>query len=91
MLTPKNLVKHELIGLVLEVADSKNPSQKGLRGRVVDETRNTLVIETDKGEKTLMKEQCVFIFELEQGKVKVNGSMLVARPEDRIKKKTRAW
>ena len=91
MLTPKNLVRHELIGLVLEVADSTNADQIGLRGKVIDETRNTLVIETEKGEKTLFKEQCVFIFELPQGKIKVDGKVLVARPEDRVKKKQKVW
>ena len=91
MLTPKNLVRHELIGLGVEVADSENPSNKGMKGIVMDETRNTLVIETGKGEKTLIKEQCIFIFKLPEGKVRVDGKILVARPEDRIKKKFRSY
>lgn len=35
-----------LIGLRMEVADSANPSLRGLEGRVVDETMKTLVVET---------------------------------------------
>jgi ribonuclease P protein subunit POP4 len=91
MITPNNLVRHELTGLLVKVADSKNPANKGIEGTVVNETRNTLVIETRKGEKTLLKGQCTFIFELPGGeKVKVDGEILVARPEDRLKKKLKS-
>ncbi len=92
MITSKNIVKHELIGLKVSVVDSKNPSNKGIDGIVIDETRNTLVIETKKGEKRLVKEQCVFVFELPDGKrVKVDGKLLVSKPENRIKKKYKTW
>ena len=40
-----NLRKHELIGLDVEVLHATDPSQAHVRGRVVDETRNTLVLE----------------------------------------------
>jgi len=91
MLTPNNLVKHELIGLRVKVNTSTNKNQEGLEGIVVDETRNTLVIETESGEKILIKDQCSFIFEVGSENVKVDGKILVARPEDRIKKKQKKW
>ena len=92
MVTPKELVRHELIGLEARVVESSNPSQAGLSGRVVDETRQTLSIETGKGVKSLAKDQCVFSFRLPSGeKVKVDGKLLVSRPEDRVKKKLRGW
>jgi len=88
MLTEKNLVRHELIGLEVEVKKSTNKSQVGIKGKVVDETYNMLVIETEKGEKMVEKKSCVFIFKLPNGKkVEVEGWVLVGRPEDRIKKK----
>ncbi len=91
-ITPKNLVRHELIGLRVQVKDSVNPSYKGIRGKVVDETYNTLTIETKKGEKKVIKKLCTFIFTLPDGtKVKVDGKLLVGRPEDRIKKKIPRW
>ncbi|RLJ09651.1 MAG: ribonuclease P protein subunit, partial [Candidatus Aenigmatarchaeota archaeon] len=66
--------------------------QTGLKGKVVDESRNILIVETDKGVKKLPKEQCVFSFHLPSGEwVKVDGKNLLARPEDRIKKKQRKW
>jgi ribonuclease P protein subunit POP4 len=88
MITEKNLVRHELTGLEVEVRKSTNKSQIGIKGRVVDETYNMLVIETEKGEKKVEKKSCVFVFKLPNGKkVEVEGWVLVGRPEDRIKKK----
>lgn len=92
MVTPRELPRHELIGLEAEVAESTNPDAVGIAGVVVDESRNTLTLRTKKGEKSLVKEQCVFSFKLPSGeRVKVDGKLLVARPEDRIKKKLKKW
>jgi len=46
-----NLRKHELIGLRVEVVDASDPSQEHVRGRVVDETRNMLVVDVQGEEK----------------------------------------
>ena len=92
MVTPKDLVRHELTGLDAKVLDSTNPYQIGLSGRVVDETRQTLSLETEKGVKSLAKDQCVFLFYIPGGqKVRVEGRLLVSRPEDRVKKKQKGW
>jgi ribonuclease P protein subunit POP4 len=92
MVTPKDLVMHELIGLEARVVSCTNRQLEGLSGTVTDETRNMLTIETAKGEKKLAKQDCVFSFHLPSGEwVNVRGSLLVARPEDRIKKKFRKW
>jgi ribonuclease P protein subunit POP4 len=91
-ITPKNLVRHELIGLDVEIKDSKNKSQRGLKGKVVGESYSTLRIDTEKGEKTIPKDIAVFIFTLPNGtKVQVDGKVLISRPEDRIKKKLPRW
>ena len=87
-----NLVRHELIGLDVKVVKSANPSQLGLSGRVVDETRNMLSIETPGGVRNLPKQDCIFSFLLPSGeRVRVEGKLLVARPEDRVRKKLRKW
>ncbi|WNY29377.1 hypothetical protein MmiEs2_16040 [Methanimicrococcus stummii] len=46
-ITPAELPYHELIGLLVKVDSSCDPTINGLSGLVVDETRNTLEIETD--------------------------------------------
>ncbi|MBL7160378.1 MAG: ribonuclease P protein component 1 [Candidatus Aenigmarchaeota archaeon] len=92
MISPKNLVRHELIGLKASVEKSTSASTVGLEGKVVDETRQTLTIEVKGKEKNLVKEQCAFLFTIPSGeKVLVDGKVLVARPEDRIKKKLKRW
>ncbi|WNY24038.1 hypothetical protein MmiHf6_13630 [Methanimicrococcus hongohii] len=46
-ITPAELPYHELIGLLVKVDSSCDPTINGLSGLVVNETRNTLEIETD--------------------------------------------
>ena len=40
----KNLYPHELIGEEVEVIESSNQSQVGIKGKVIDETKSTLNI-----------------------------------------------
>jgi ribonuclease P protein subunit POP4 len=92
-ITSQNLVRHELIGLEVEVKKSTDPGQRGLKGRVIDETYNTIKVGIgEKEEKIIPKANSVFIFTLPSGeKVEVEGKLLIARPEDRIKKKFPRW
>jgi len=76
----------ELIGLEVEVVKSTCPEHLCIRGRVVDETRNTLVVEQDGAEKTLPKECCEFLFRDGETTHRVSGKDIRFRPEDRIKK-----
>lgn len=80
-----NLRKHELIGLRVEVLNASDPSQARIRGLVVDETRNTLVVEIEGAEKRIPKQGSRFRFDI-QGGVEVDGDEIRFRPEDRVKK-----
>jgi ribonuclease P protein subunit POP4 len=92
MITAKNLIRHELIGLPVEVVGSTNNFQIGIKGKVVDETKNLLVIETGDELKKIQKKGSEFIFKIPSGKkVKVDGRIIIARPEDRIKLKVKKW
>jgi len=84
----KDLPQEELIGLIMEVEESSNRDMEGLFGRIVDETRNTFVIETEQQEeKRIPKAGNMFIFVLEDGtRARIRGDKLLARPEDRIKR-----
>ena len=46
-----------LIGKDIEIISSKNKSLFGLKGRVIDETKNTIRIETRNKIKTIIKTQ----------------------------------
>lgn len=82
---PNFLVKHELIGLQVEVISATDPTVVGLKGRVVDETRNTLIIEGAGRERMIAKRGSVFRFGVGGG-VDVEGERILFRPEDRIKR-----
>ena len=77
---------HELIGLDVIVVRSTNPIQKGMEGNIVDETKNTLVIETKRGRKIIMKKGARFKVKLRDGYVNINGDEINYRPHERIKK-----
>ena len=48
------VIRGEWIGKEVEVISAATPSLNGVKGTVVDETKNLLVLETSKGEKTLV-------------------------------------
>ncbi|MEM5804390.1 MAG: ribonuclease P protein component 1 [Candidatus Aenigmatarchaeota archaeon] len=92
MITPKNLVRHELIGLGVKVGRSTNASLAGTSGKVVDETKRMLAVKTQKGVKKVAKRSAEFIFTLpDRTKVRVDGRIIEKRPEDRIKIRIRKW
>ena len=83
-----NVSRHELIGLRVRISSSSDPSQKGAGGRVVDETRNTLVLIREGGKAIRVpKEGSRFQFTLPDGRVsELEGSSIAFRPEDRVKR-----
>ena len=87
MISSKNIGKHELIGLEAEIIESKDPSLKGLKGVVVDETKNMIVIDVGGEEKRIIKKVVKMRFD---GYGTVDGSKIAYRPEDRIKK-VKSW
>lgn len=84
MITPRTLLRHELIGLWAAVEEAHNSSLIGLRGRIIDETQNMLTLETTEGEKQVAKRGAIFLIRLPDATtVRVNGSVLVMAPERR--------
>ena len=80
----KDYVKYELIGAQLEVIDSKNKSLIGIKGKIIDETKNMLFLDN---QKKLIKSQSTFKIKLKNNTIKIKRQLLVARSEDRLKKK----
>jgi len=89
---PENILRHELIGLNATIAKSSNRFLTGKRGRIIDETKNTLRLSTKKGILVIPKDIAVFRLDLPDGSiVEVEGTRLVGRPENRMKTRTRRW
>jgi ribonuclease P protein subunit POP4 len=88
---PRNILQHELIGLKCEVMSAPNKALAGIKGKIVDETLNTISIKTDDMIKRVPKRGCIFRMKIESQTVEVDGDYLISRPEDRIKRKFPKW
>jgi ribonuclease P protein subunit POP4 len=87
-LSPESLARHELIGLQMQVEWSCNPGINGLSGQIVDETRNTFLLDAAGKVLCIPKMNTSFIFTLPEGqRVRIAGSVLVSQPENRIGKR----
>ena len=91
MRTPRNILQHELIGLRCRVMEASNQSQVGLEGKIVDETMQTLVIQSHEERKRVGKKGSVFRLRLDKQTVDVDGDTILVRPEDRIKIMMKRW
>jgi len=78
--------RREFIGLEVEVLESTCDEYLGIKGRVVDESRNTLTVEQDGREKKVPKDCCRFRFVDGPESAVISGKEIKFRPEDRIKK-----
>jgi ribonuclease P protein subunit POP4 len=77
--------RDELIGCNVSVVDAENKSLVGIRGKVIDETKNVLSIETASGIKKILKEQVKIEISDGEKKIIIDGKSLAKRPEERIK------
>ncbi len=88
----RNILLHELIGLETKVINDSNPSNRGVSGIVIDETRKTLVLRANGKTARIAKKNATFTFNLPEGGFEVEGAVLVGRPEDRVKRRfKRRW
>ena len=91
-ITPENILRHELIGLDVKIANCCNKQIIGMKGKVVFETKKTLFIEDGKDKKIIPKNIAKFQFKLPSGTiVNVDGIKLIGKPENRLKTKVRKW
>ncbi len=77
----KEAFKGELIGKAVAVKGTP------IGGKIIDETRNMVTIETEKGHKKMVKKNHTFIIKTATGSIEVPGETIAARPEDRIRQK----
>jgi ribonuclease P protein subunit POP4 len=82
-----DVIRQEFVGTKTTVSESPNQGYLSIKGQVLDETRNTFLI-NQKGEaKTVVKDQAFFQFQFADGTiVEIDGKLLVGKSEDRIKK-----
>jgi ribonuclease P protein subunit POP4 len=92
-INPMNAIRHELVGLQAHIIASNDPNHVSRKGIIVGESREMLYLRTSEGEKKVPKGICTFDLTLPEGvTVRVKGSLLHGRPEDRMKRRTgRKW
>ncbi|MDI6856011.1 MAG: ribonuclease P protein subunit [Candidatus Thermoplasmatota archaeon] len=78
----------ELIGVSIEIIQAAHESYIGIKGNVVDETKNTFLIEKEPEMKLIRvpKKNIKFKFTEEGKSIEVDGNLLLHHPEDRLKK-----
>lgn len=88
MRTKKNILYSTFIGLDVEISRSSDRKLEGLKGKVVDETKNLIIIEKEDGRVVkIPKISSEFAFTLDDGSIfRVEGSRITFRPHERPKK-----
>jgi ribonuclease P protein subunit POP4 len=82
-----DIIRQEFVGTQTTISESPHQGYLDIKGQVLDETRNTFIINQKGQAKTVVKDQAVFQFQLTNGTiVEIDGKLLVGRPEDRMKK-----
>ncbi len=88
MITPQNLVRHELIGLEAKVAENQDKRCGVVSGMIVDEKKNMILMMSGDKRAWLTKDKITLDISIPSGEiVRVEGRMISGRPEDRIRKK----
>ncbi len=82
-----DLLRQEFIGIDATVIWPG--SQKPIRGKIVDETRNMIRLERAGKESAIPKKGSRITLILSKGEVEILGDWIVGSPADRIKKRIR--
>ncbi len=82
-----NLKRHELIGLTITIIKAKNKSLVGLRGKIIDETQNTINIQTANSIKKIIKNKITMKTKINQKEIVLEGQDIIGKPHERIIKK----
>lgn len=85
-----SIINDELIGLHTHVIASSDPSQVCNEGKIIDETRKMFIIK--RGNRTIKVPKSVAVFDFtlpDSTVVRVDGKILIGRPEERLKKSLR--
>jgi RNase P/RNase MRP subunit p29 len=80
------ILSHEIIGLEVQVLNPSTASNT-IRGNIIGETKNTILVRTTKGTKVVPKGNTTIKFKLDSGVCFISSSSLIGRPEDRISRK----
>ena len=81
------VLRGELIGKTINAIHLRD--KREITGKVIDETKFTLVVKTKKGRKRLVKTAYAFEFPYGKKKLRIEGRYFNKKPEERIKTRLR--
>ena len=82
----KDIAKHELIGLSAEITDSKNKFNIGIKGKIIDETKTSIIIQNNDKRKRLFKKNIILKIRIKDQEKEIKGEKLFGKSKERIKK-----
>lgn len=81
------IINQEFIGTQSRITQSSHAGYLGISGKIIDETKNTFLIQHENETKRIIKDVAVFHFTFPDGTtIEIDGKLLVGKPEDRLKK-----
>lgn len=81
-----SFAKQEFIGQQVTIVQCTDPTWIHEKGFIIDETKHTFLIQTQKKRKWIAKKTATFAFEQDKKSISLIGSKITFRSEDRIKK-----
>ena len=84
MITPENIIRHELVGLHTRIIQSANSQMVGTSGDIVDETKHMFVLQTDSGTKSIPKDINTWGFCISGIDIHINGANITKRSAERL-------
>ena len=83
----KKIVGSVWIGKIVRTYQKNNKNSPSIKGKVLDETKNTFLLQTTKGIKKIIKKTMNFEIKHQEKILKVDGKLLQGKIESRMKKK----
>jgi len=71
-----------LLGKQVEVIQSSNRYEVGIKGLVIEDTKNTIKVRAENGVKILIKNNIILMI----NDKKIDGNLLIGKEEERIKR-----
>ena len=79
----KDNIHTSFIGKDLRVISAANNTYENVFGKIVDETKNSFIVKTERSNKVVLKNKTIF----EIDDVTITGDSIKGRPDQRIRKK----
>ena len=78
----ETISEYDLIGQEITITQSMNREIRGIKGKVIMETKNMITLQTEDGKKSIPKDICQF--SNNQGLLETDSTKLSKRPHERM-------